>query len=285
MKPTDRGEDPILGWLKGDVALITGGGSGLGRALVARFHAEGCAVSVLEASPEKAAALVQDFGDEVAVVTGDVRSLDDNKRAVAAALTRFGKLDILVGNAGIMDLPGLLLDLPEDRLDAAFDEVLGVNVKGYILAAYAAAPELAKTRGCMVFTASSASFIPGGGGIFYTASKHAVVGLVRELAYQLAPEIRVNGVGPGPMRSDLRGSRSLGMQDTTFSPASAQIAEGLKGVFPLPCVDPEDYTGLFVALASRNNAATTTGEVINAADGLGIRGTVALTGSATKPAR
>jgi len=59
MKPTDRGEEPILGWLKGDVALITGGGSGLGRALVARFLAEGCAVSVLEASPEKAAALVQ----------------------------------------------------------------------------------------------------------------------------------------------------------------------------------------------------------------------------------
>lgn len=271
-----------MSWLKDDVALITGGGSGLGRALVARFIDEGAKVVVLEASREKSDALDRDFGADIGVVVGDVRSLDDNQRAVAMAVERFGKLDILVGNAGIMDLPGLLMDLPEDRLDAAFDEVMGVNVKGYILAAYAATPELEKAKGCMVFTASAASYIPGGGGIFYTASKHAVVGVVRELAYQLAPTIRVNGIGPGPIRSDLRGSKALGMQDVTFSPASEDIANGLEGVFPLPCDAPEDYTGLFVALASRNNAATTTGEVINAGDGLAIRGTVALTGAAAK---
>jgi len=266
-----------MGWLAGDVALITGGGSGLGRALVARFIAEGCKVAVLEASADKAAALERDFGEAVTVVVGDVRSLQKNKSAVAAAVERFGKLDILVGNAGIMDLPTLLTSLPEDRLDAAFDEVMGVNVKGYILAACAAAPELLKSRGCMLFTASAASFAPGGGGIFYTASKHAVVGVVRELAYQLAPDIRVNGIGPGPIRSDLRGSQALGMQDTIFSPSVAQVEQGLKGVFPLQHMEPEDYTGLYVALASRNNAATTTGEVINAADGLAIRGMIAST--------
>jgi 2,3-dihydroxy-2,3-dihydrophenylpropionate dehydrogenase/cis-2,3-dihydrobiphenyl-2,3-diol dehydrogenase len=272
-------------WLANDVALITGGGSGLGRALVGRFLKEGCKVVVLEASEEKAAALARDFGEDVVPVHGDVRSLDDNRRAVAAAVEHFGRLDILVGNAGIMDFPTLLMELPAERLDAAFDEVMGVNVKGYILAAYAAAPELLKTRGCMLFTASSASFIPGGGGIFYTASKHAVVGVVRELAYQFAPDIRVNGIGPGPMRSDLRGSRALDMQNTTFSPATPEIAAGLKDVFPLQCMDPEDYTGLYVALASRGNAATTTGEVINAADGLGIRGTIALTGAAIRARR
>jgi NAD(P)-dependent dehydrogenase (short-subunit alcohol dehydrogenase family) len=194
------------GWLAGDVALITGGGSGLGRALVERFIAEGAKIAVLEHSQEKSAALVKDFGESIAVVIGDVRSVADNKKAVALAVERFGKLDILVGNAGIMDMPAMMIDLPEDRLDAAFEEVMGVNVKGYILAAYAAAPELLKTRGCMVFTASSASYIPGGGGIFYTASKHAVTGIVRELAYQLAPAVRVNGICPGPMRTDLRGS-------------------------------------------------------------------------------
>lgn len=267
------------GWLAGDVAFITGGGSGLGRALVERFIAEGAKIVVLEYSPEKSAALVRDFGDDVAVVTGDVRSIADNKEAVTLAVKRFGKLDILVGNAGIMDMPALLMDLPEESLDAVFDELMAVNVKGYILAARAAAEELRKTRGCMVFTASSASFIPGGGGIFYTTSKHAVVGVVRELAYQLAPDVRVNGVGPGPMRTDMRGSKALGMQDVLFSPEDESIRAGLRAIFPLACDDPADYAGLFVALASRRNAATTTGEVINAADGLGIRGHMAVTGS------
>ena len=272
-----------MGWLTGDVALITGGGSGLGRALVARFIREGCKVAVLEASKDKAAALTRDFGSDVVTFVGDVRSLQDNQSAVALAVERFGKLDVLVGNAGIMDQPALLTQLPPDRLDAAFDEVMGVNVKGYILAAFAAAPHLVKTRGCIVFTASSASFIPGGGGIFYTASKHAVVGVVRELAYQFAPDIRVNAVGPGPMRSDLRGSQALGMHNTVFSPEDSRIANAVQAAFPLPCMEPEDYTGLFVALASRANAPTTTGEVINAADGLGIRGTMALTGRASIP--
>ena len=268
-----------MGWLEGDVALITGGGSGLGRALVERFLEEGARVVVLEYSADKARALEKDFGDDVATVVGDVRSIADNRKAVELAVSKFGKLDILVGNAGIMDLPAMLLDLPEDKLDAAFDEVMGVNVKGYILAAYAAAPELRNTKGSMVFTASSASFIPGGGGIFYTASKHAVVGLVRELAYQLAPDIRVNAVGPGPMRTDLRGSKALAPQDYVFSPQTQEVADMVFQAFPLKCDDPADYTGLFVALASRRNAATTTGEVINAADGLGIRGTTFLTGA------
>ena len=266
------------GWLEGDVAIITGGGSGLGRALVERFVEEGAKVVVLEYSAEKSEALLKDFNGEVAVVTGDVRSMADNQQAVALAVERFGKLDILVGNAGIMDMPALLEDLPVDKLDAVFDEVMGVNVKGYILAARAAAEELKRTRGSMVFTASSASFIPGGGGIFYTTSKHAVVGVVRELAYQLAPTVRVNGVGPGPMRTDLRGSKALGMDGVTFSPAEDSVRAGLEEVFPLGCDDPADYTGLFVALASRNNAATTTGEVINAADGIGIRGHMAVCG-------
>ena len=67
-----------------------------------------------------------------------------------------------------------------------------------------------------------------------------------------------------------------------FAPLDPTIAEGLIGKFPLQCDKPEDYTGLFVALASRDNAATTTGEVINAADGIGIRGHMAVTGSALK---
>ena len=130
------------GWLDGDVAFITGAGSGLGRALVERFIAEGARIVALEVSQAKADALKRDFCDAIGVVVGDVRSLADNQRAVALAVEKFGKLDILIGNAGIMDNPVLLMDLPGDRLNAAFDEVMGITVKGYSLAAYAAAPEL-----------------------------------------------------------------------------------------------------------------------------------------------
>ncbi|MBW8838218.1 MAG: SDR family NAD(P)-dependent oxidoreductase, partial [Burkholderia sp.] len=175
-------------------------------------------MSVLEWSKDKAEDLRQSYSGEVVVTVGDVRSLEDNRRALAATLDRFGKLDVLVGNAGIQDGGFSFLQVDPEKLDAGFDDVMGVNVKGYILAAHVCAAELVKTLGSMVFTASSASFIPGGGGLFYTASKHAVVGVVRELAYQLAPQVRVNAVAPGPMRTDLRGSSVLGSTETVYAP-------------------------------------------------------------------
>ena len=79
--------------------------------------------------------------------------------------------------------------------------MFGVNVKGYLLGAKAAYRELAKTRGSIIFTVSNAGFYPCGGGPLYTASKHAVVGLIRQLAYELAPSVRVNAVAPGLVRT------------------------------------------------------------------------------------
>lgn len=268
----------MAGWLENDVALITGGGSGLGLALVRRFLNEGAKVAVLEVSQGKADAVRREFGDAVVVTIGDVRSLDDNDAAVSAAVARFGKLDVFVGNAGIVDNLSPLAETPAERLSDTFDEVMGINVKGYILGARAAMGELKKSRGAMVFTASTAAFIPGGAGIFYTASKHAVVGVVRELAYQLAPYVRVNGVGPGPMRTDLRGSSASQLNESVFAPNDDEAFQALAKLFPLARFEPEDYTGIFVALASRANSSTTTGEVINAGNGLGIRGTMTLSG-------
>lgn len=264
-------------WVEDDAVLITGGGSGLGRALVSRFLAEGAHVAVLEASSAKASRL-RDEVPQVEVVVGDVRSMQDNQAAVRAAVARYGKLDVFIGNAGILDQFLALLDMPIDRLSEAFDEVFGINVKGFILGARAAAPELLKTRGSMVFTASGASFVPGGGGVFYTASKHAVVGVVRELAYQLAPAIRVNAVAPGPMRTDMRGSAALGANERTQLDAAGWA--GILKSFPLQHIEPEAYTGIYVALASREGTMTTTGAVIDAADGLCARGHFATCGFA-----
>jgi NAD(P)-dependent dehydrogenase (short-subunit alcohol dehydrogenase family) len=146
-----------------------------------------------------------------------------------------------------------------------------VNVKGYLLGAKAAYRELAKTRGSIIFTVSNAGFYPCGGGPLYTASKHAVVGLIRQLAYELAPKIRVNGVAPGAIPTDLRGPRSLDLADKSI--ASVPLKEAAERGIPLGKLpEPRDYTGSYVLLASAENSSTATGGVILCEGGIGIRG-------------
>src|ERR1700720_1908113 len=92
-----------MGWLDGQVALVSGGGSGIGRAVVARFIAEGARVGVLDRVAARAEELRTEFGDAAVAVTGDVTQLEDNKRAVAETVGAFGRLDVFVGNAGVFD--------------------------------------------------------------------------------------------------------------------------------------------------------------------------------------
>ena len=261
-----------MGWLNGKTALITGGGSGLGRALVARFIDEGATVGVLERDAVKVQALNADFGADVIAIQGDVTSLDDNTAAVAQTVEKFGKLDCLVGNAGVFDYFVSLMDMPAERLGKAFDELMGVNVKGYLLGAKAAAPELLKTRGCIIYTVSNAGFYPGGGGPIYTASKHAVVGVIRQLAHELAPKIRVNGVAPGGMRTELSGLASMGTEGQQLKdvPDLEAMVESITPLHMLP--NPEDYCGPYVLLASPENARPIAGVVINTDGGVGVRG-------------
>lgn len=259
------------GRLAGQAILVTGGGSGLGRAVVERFLAEGARVGVLERSAEKVAQLAADFGGRVVAVQGDVRSLDDNRRAVAETVARFGKLDCFVGNAAIWDHGAGLLATDGDRLAQGFDELFAVNVKGYLLGAKAAAAELVKTEGSMIFTLSNAAFYPAGGGPLYTASKHAAVGLIRQLAYELAPKVRVNGVAPCGMASDLRGPEALGQQGMRIM--DSRTPEAIRSILPLQFFpEPADFTGPFVMLASRADNRTLSGVLINADAGLAIRG-------------
>src|SRR2546423_11363125 len=200
-----------MGWLEGQAAIVTGGASGLGRAVVDRFVQEGARVVVLDRSAEHLEKLRADHDRRTVVtVKGDVTSPAANDRAVAAAVKAFGQLDVFVGNAGIWDYSIPLAHLPLNLLPEVFNEVFGVNVKGYILGTKAALPELVKSRGCVIYTLSNAAFDPAGGGAFYTASKHAVRGLVTQMAYELAPKVRVNGVAPGGGGTDLRGPKCPG---------------------------------------------------------------------------
>jgi 2,3-dihydroxy-2,3-dihydrophenylpropionate dehydrogenase len=211
------------------------------------------------------------FAKRVALTEGDATKYADNQRAVSDTVERFGQLDTFIANAALWDHNISLMDLPEERLDSAFDEIFSINVKACILGARAAVPELRRTRGSLLLTGSNACFYPSGGGPLYTASKHAVLGLVRQLAYELAPEIRVNGVAPCGMKTDLRGPRSLGLDETTLAQtvSAETIASGLPVQF-FPA--PEDFTGSYVMLASRENSSTFTGTMLHADGGLVARG-------------
>lgn len=260
-----------MSWLQGESCLVTGGGSGLGRAIVERFLAEGARVAVLERSAEKAAQLRSDFAGEVVVVEGDVADPVANERAVAATVDRFGKLDCFIGNAAIWDHGASLVDTSIDRLGEGFEELFSINVKGCLLGAKAAAPALIASQGSIIFTLSNSAFYPGGGGPLYTASKHAVFGLMRELAYELAPKVRVNAVAPSGMASDLRGPAALGQQDLAIM--DSRSPDAIRAILPLQIFpDPADFVGPFVLLASRANNRTLSGVAINADCGLGIRG-------------
>jgi cis-2,3-dihydrobiphenyl-2,3-diol dehydrogenase len=128
----------------------------------------------------------------------------------------------------------------------------------------AAVPALLESGGSVLLTASMGSTHAGVGGVVYTASKHAVVGLVRQMA--------VNGVAPGFMRTDIRGPQSLGLGGQTPSsvPDLEQLASAAVPLGFLP--SPEDYTGHYVQLASRANAPATTGIVVACDGGLDVLG-------------
>jgi len=260
-----------MGRLDGQVALVTGGGSGIGRAVVSRFIEEGAHVGIMERVTDRAAALRSEFGAAVVAVPGDAGNLGDNKRAVDETVRAFGRLDVFVGNAGIFDVYARIADLPEDELTRAYDELFGVNVRGCIYGARAALPALRQTGGSMIFTASVAGLNSGGGGALYTASKHAVVGLIRELAVELGPEIRVNGVAPGGTMTDLRGLTALGNDDRSQF-TNPDIEERLRAGNPLHlALQPDDLAGTYVFLASRRDAKGITGTIVTVDAGAMLR--------------
>jgi 2,3-dihydroxy-2,3-dihydrophenylpropionate dehydrogenase len=128
-------------------------------------------------------------------------------------------------------------------------------------------------------TLSNAAFYSAGGGPVYTAAKHAARGLVTQLAYELAPKVRVNGVAIGGLRTDLRGPESAGLRERSIESGFAKReARGESTAenewLPLhdASVDPEDSTGPYVLLASRRNAGVITGAIVNADGGIGVRG-------------
>ena len=257
--------------------LVTGAAGGIGRGIVRRFLREGAQVAAVDRDEQALARLADENGPNVLPIVADVSSWSANRDAVAQTIDQFGGLDVLVGNAGIYDHATPLAAIPGDQLESAFDELFAVNVSSYLYAARAAAGPLATRRGCMIFTASYASFSPAGGGILYTAAKHAVLGIIRQLAYELAPDVRVNGVAPGVAPTRLAGITALGQ-----APRDS-VLPGSAGALPLGAVpDADAYGGLYTMLASPD-AAAMTGSIITADSGLAVRGIASPNGSADRP--
>ncbi len=260
----------MSGWLDGKAILVTGGGSGIGRAVVDAFASEGARVCVLEHDRGKCAAL-SELGDHIVAVEGDATSADDNQRAVNTAMEAFGRLDTLATFVGVFDNYTPLVDIPEDRFDDAFDEMYRTNLKSVLLAARAAVPQLSRTRGSIVVTGSSSSFYPGRGGVLYVSSKFALRGVVVQLAHELAPTIRVNGVAPGgTLGTDFRGLASLHMADERLADRPDREA-ALRARTPLSvALNSAEHTGAYIYLAS-DRAPGLTGEIIRSDGGLGVR--------------
>jgi 2,3-dihydroxy-2,3-dihydrophenylpropionate dehydrogenase len=239
--------------------LVTGGASGIGAAVVRAFLAEGARVTVFDrrASSESG----------VASVEGDVRSLADNERAVAAATTD-GRLDVLIANAGVHDGGLKLLDGDAAELEARFRRLFEVNLLGYLLAARAAAPALQEAGGCVVLTLSDASFDVHGNnaGVAYAAVKHGGVGLLKVLARDLAPRVRVNGIAPGGVPTGLAVADSHGERPVTADPE--RLVQQVAGRTLLRRgADLESLAASYVYLTSPA-AAAVTGQVLRVDGGL-----------------
>ncbi|RMI32660.1 SDR family NAD(P)-dependent oxidoreductase [Nocardia stercoris] len=271
-----------MGRLEGQVALVTGGGDGIGRAVVERYVREGAKVVVLERDKELAKAIEDAYPEPVAAVVGDVRDPATHVTATRCALDMFGRLDVYVGNVGVYDYGAKLDDLELAQLPGNFHELFTTNVLGYLLGVRAASSALRHRRGSIILTSSSSGTYAGGGGALYVASKHAVVGLVRQLAYEFAPDVRVNGIAPGATRTGLTGVTGLG-GDRHLREETGML-DSIAKTIPLGFVsEPEHHTGLYVALACAADTGFVTGAVFPSDGGLEVRGRRAArsTGEAT----
>jgi len=186
--------------LNGRVAIVTGGGTGIGHAICVRLAKAGARAVVVNysRSEDEAQATARELGSlgaEALVHKADVSDEPEVNAMVAATVDRYGRLDVLINNAGTTRF------IAHPDLDAlteeVWDEILGVNLKGTFYCSRAAAPELRKAKGVIVNIASIAGHRATGSSIVYAVSKAGVLQLTRALALALAPDVRVNSVSPG----------------------------------------------------------------------------------------
>jgi 3-oxoacyl-[acyl-carrier protein] reductase len=182
--------------LKDKVAIVTGGGSGFGEGMARRFAAEGAKLVVNDMNPtgQRVVDVITQQGGSAIYVSGDVSKRADVKAMVAKAVKQFGRVDIMVNNAGVTHKNQPMLNVPEEM----FDKIFAVNVKAIYLAALEVVPLMRQQGGgAIINTASTAGLRPRPGLTWYNASKGAVITMTKSMAAELAPDkIRVNCLCP-----------------------------------------------------------------------------------------
>jgi len=237
----------------GRVVVITGGGSGMGRACAAAFAEAGAEVAILGRTEETLRAAAQELGQRVWWIQADVSRRDDVKRAVAAILARHGHVDVLVNAAGFAR--GVAADTPLDEAERDWDATVGANLKGAFLMAVALAPHLTRPGGRIINISSIAAYTGGsrGGALDYAAAKAGLHGLTMGLARDLSAQgITANAIAPGFIA------------DTGFTGGwSAERVRQIVGETPAGRAGRADDVAAAVLFLASPAASFITGEVLN----------------------
>jgi 3-oxoacyl-[acyl-carrier protein] reductase len=178
----------------GAVAIVTGGGSGFGEAIAKAYAAEGARIVIADIDPANGGRVATELGAAAVFCPTDVSKSADMQALVAAALRHFGRVDIMVNNAGISHANRPMLSVTEEQ----FDRIFAVNVKSVYLSAIHCVPVFRQQGGgCFINIASTAAIRPRPGLTWYNGSKGAVVTLTKSMAAELAADrIRVNAINP-----------------------------------------------------------------------------------------
>ncbi|MEM7015885.1 MAG: SDR family oxidoreductase [Pseudomonadota bacterium] len=241
----------------GKIAIVTGAAGDIGKTAALRFASEGAQVVAVDLHEEPLQAVVADIeaaGGEALAVKADVTKSEDVANYVEATMKRFGGADILFNNAGIEGPVAPLEEYP----DEGFDQVIAVNVRGVFLGLKYVVPAMrSRNGGAIVNTASVAGLSGSPGIIGYNASKHAVIGMTRSAAHDLAAEnIRVNAVCPAPIMGRMMSSLEAGMSpdnpEEMHAVTEARIPMQRYG-------EPKEVIGLVTYLCSEDASFLTGG--------------------------
>ena len=242
--------------LKDKVAVITGGNSGMGRAMAKTFQDEGAKVVVLGRNAKTLEETAKELGDGALTVQGDVGKLADLDDLFAKVKAKFGRVDVLAVNAGIAEFG------PIDKVDeATFDKSCGINFKGAYFTIQKALPLMSK-GGSIFLTSSNVHSKGFPGTSVYSATKAAVRNLARTLAAELAPKgIRVNTLSPGPIDTPIFYRMGMPKEEAD------KMKEGFGAQTPLGRVgSPEEMAKAALFLASEDSSYTTASDLV--ADGV-----------------